>query len=124
MLSCVKLGRMIVLFCANECEIQPILSPDLMELQEDDTVHFLVRFRRKLDTDHSMATAVAETINEVGRPITITSIILSISFLILLLGSFTPNIHFGGVTSIVVSLALIADLLVLPSAMYLIKPKF
>ena len=90
----------------------------------DDTVHFLVRFRRKLDTDHSMATAVAETINEVGRPITITSIILSISFLILLLGSFTPNIHFGGVTSIVVSLALIADLLVLPSAMYLIKPKF
>ncbi len=90
----------------------------------DDTVHFLVRFRRKLDTDHSMATAVAETINEVGRPITVTSIILSISFLILLLGSFTPNIHFGGVTSIVVALALIADLLVLPSAMYLIKPKF
>ncbi len=90
----------------------------------DDTVHFLVRFRRKLDTDHSMATAVAETINEVGRPITVTSIILSISFLILLLGSFTPNIHFGGVTSIVVALALIADLLVLPSAMYLIKPRF
>jgi uncharacterized protein len=90
----------------------------------DDTVHFLVRFRRKLYSDHSMATAVAETITEVGRPITVTSIILSISFLILLLGSFTPNIHFGGVTSIVVLLALVADLLVLPSAMYLIKPKF
>jgi predicted RND superfamily exporter protein len=90
----------------------------------DDTVHFLVRFRRKLNTQHSMATAVAETITEVGRPITVTSIILSISFLILLLGSFTPNIHFGGVTSIVVLLALFADLLILPSAMYLIKPKF
>lgn len=90
----------------------------------DDTVHFLVRFRRKLNTQHSMATAVAETITEVGRPITVTSIILSVSFLILLLGSFTPNIHFGGVTSIVVLLALFADLLILPSAMYLIRPKF
>jgi len=90
----------------------------------DDTVHFLVRFRRKLDSNHSMATAVAETITEVGRPIAVTSIILSVSFLILLLGSFTPNIHFGGVTSIVVILALIADLLVLPAAIYLIKPRF
>lgn len=90
----------------------------------DDTVHFLVRFRRKVASEHSMATAISETITEVGRPIAITSVVLALSFLVLLLGSFTPNINFGGITSIVVVLAVVADLLVLPAAMFLFKPKF
>ena len=90
----------------------------------DDTVHFLVRFRRKLSEGRVIESAIHETIVDAGRPITVTSFVLALSFLILLLGSFNPNINFGLVSAIIIILALIADLLVLPAAMKFFRPQF
>ena len=89
----------------------------------DDTVHFLVRFRRKMQSGRSIESGIHETVLEAGRPIALTSFVLAISFLILLLGSFNPNINFGLVSAIIIMLALIADLMVLPAALELIRPK-
>ena len=89
----------------------------------DDTVHFLVRFRRKMVSGRSIESGIYETVLEAGRPITVTSFVLAISFLILLLGSFNPNINFGLVSAIIILLALVADLMVLPAALKLVRPK-
>ena len=88
----------------------------------DDTVHFLVRFRRKMASGRSIESGIHETVLEAGRPITVTSFVLAISFLILLLGSFNPNINFGLVSAIIIMLALVADLMVLPAALKLVRP--
>ena len=42
----------------------------------------------------------------------------------MLVASFTPNNNFGVLSAITIGLALVADLIVLPAAIALIKPTF
>ena len=61
--------------------------------------------------------ACGETIQTSGRAIVTTSLVLSGGFAILAIGSFIPNIYFGVVTSVVVLVAMFADLVTLPAAL-------
>lgn len=89
----------------------------------DDTVHFLVRLHRRFKRGLTLEEAIAGTMEATGRPIIITSVVLSAGFLVLMLGSFAPNIYFGMITAIIVVLALICDIVVLPAALVIIRPK-
>lgn len=89
----------------------------------DDTIHFLVRLRREVRDGHDLEEAIRRAVQIAGRPIIITSLALIAGFLVLTLGSFTPNIDFGLVTATIVLLALTADLLALPAALILIRPR-
>lgn len=90
----------------------------------DDTVHFLARLRMHLKAGAELSDAIAHTMNETGRPIVITSVILAVSFAVLAFGNFAPNAHFGVVSAVVIVLAVLADLLLLPAAMLMVRPKF
>jgi len=85
----------------------------------DDTVHFLVRFKRERDRMSSLTSSIAKTLLDTGRPIIITSLVLACGFLIMLFGSFAPNRHFGLISAYVVIMALVADLIILPAALVL-----
>lgn len=87
----------------------------------DDSVHFLVRLRRFLDQGNNMETSIFNTTIETGRPIIVTSVVLAAGFSVLLLGSFAPNIYFGMISAIVILIALVFDLLVLPSALMVLQ---
>ena len=89
----------------------------------DDTVHFMVRLRRCVAAGLSIEEAVDRTVLVAGRPIVITSVVLAAGFLSLLGASFTPNLHFGAVTAGVVMLALACDLVVLPAALVVVRPR-
>ena len=52
-----------------------------------------------------------------------TTVILVTAFGSMLVASFTPNNNFGLLSAFTISLALVADLIVLPAALALIKPK-
>lgn len=88
----------------------------------DDTVHFLVRLRRNL-VGRDMADAIAATMGQTGRPIILTSVILSAGFAVLGLGSFMPNVAFGSISAVVIVLALISDLVMLPAVLLLLGGK-
>ncbi len=88
----------------------------------DDTVHFLVRLRRNLATA-DLETAIAGAMRQTGRPIIFTSLILSLGFLTLIAGSFNPNISFGLVSAVVIVLAVVADLVMLPAALIVFRPR-
>jgi uncharacterized protein len=88
----------------------------------DDTVHFLVRLHRRFKRGLTLEDAISGTMDATGRPIIITSMVLSAGFLVLMLGSFAPNIYFGLVTAIIVVLALVCDLIVLPAALIIVRP--
>ena len=60
---------------------------------------------------------------QTGRPITVTSVVLASGFSILLLGNFTPNIYFGLVSTVIILAAVIADLVVLPAALLVVRPR-
>ncbi|MCP4714651.1 MAG: MMPL family transporter, partial [Deltaproteobacteria bacterium] len=94
-----------------------------MGLVVDDTVHFLVRLRRRLKAGDSMQQAIRWSMHSTGRPIMVTSFVLASGCLVLTLGSFAPNIYFGAISSLIIVLALICDLVVLPAALIIIRPK-
>jgi hydrophobe/amphiphile efflux-3 (HAE3) family protein len=90
----------------------------------DDSIHFLHRFREQILRRQDPSEAIRASIQGVGKAIFSTSIILALGFWVLCLGSFRPNIHFGLLSGIAILMALFADLVVLPAAITLLKPKF
>lgn len=87
----------------------------------DDTVHFLVRLRRRELQGESVPVAIRHAMTDAGRPIIITSVVLSAGFSILGLGSFAPNVYFGLVSALIIVLALLCDVLVMPAALLLVS---
>ncbi len=51
------------------------------------------------------------------------STVLALGFWLMLLASFNPNINFGLLCGLAVAIALVADLVVLPAALVVVKPE-
>ncbi|MCO4770684.1 MAG: RND family transporter [Deltaproteobacteria bacterium] len=91
----------------------------------DDTLHFLHQFREWAGKEGvSLAEATERTLRVTGRALVMTTAILVTAFASMLVASFTPNNNFGMLSAITIGLALVADLIVLPAAIALIKPRF
>lgn len=99
-----------------------MIGPIALGLVVDDTVHFLYRYRTIRGAGASIEEACQRTILGAGRAIATTSLILAAGFSVLAFGSFIPNIYFGVVTSVVVLVAMVADIVVLPSALIVFRP--
>ncbi len=65
--------------------------------------------------------AIQKTLTSTGRAMLFTSIILCSCFLSTMLGSLTCVIIFGFLTAVTVLLALLADFVVAPALMLLVK---
>ena len=90
----------------------------------DDTIHFIIWFRRNIDSGKDTKTAIVQTFEDVGKPITITTVVLFLAFFVLILGHITPTRIFGVLTAFSMIFALIGDLFFLPALIMLFKPKF
>jgi predicted RND superfamily exporter protein len=88
----------------------------------DDTIHFLVRFRREFRRDRDYEKAIEKTLRSVGKPILITSIVLTAGFCIFLFSNFQPTRNLGVLISCAVIGAVFADLIVLPVLLLILKP--
>ena len=81
----------------------------------DDTVHFLSKYLRgSREQNLSSEDAVRYAFENVGRALIVTSCVLVLGFLVLALSSFKLNAGMGLLTAIVITLALVADFLLLP----------
>ncbi|MDP4679061.1 MAG: MMPL family transporter, partial [Cyclobacteriaceae bacterium] len=80
----------------------------------DDTIHFLSKFRHEKKAGSNNIYALKRTILTTGKPIIITTIILSLGFIVFCLSDFGVTYHIGLFVSISFIVALIADLLLLP----------
>ena len=83
----------------------------------DDTVHFLMHFLRCRKSGLSAFDSMRQTFSVVGAAIIITTLSLVAGFIIMSSSGFAINVHIGALSAIVVSFALIADLLLLPSVL-------
>lgn len=86
----------------------------------DDTIHVMTRFVKAKREGNSNETAIHLAITESGRAVVFSSMILISGFAMLMGSSFVPNIYFGFFAVIIIAIALIADLYLLPSAIYTI----
>jgi predicted RND superfamily exporter protein len=85
----------------------------------DDTVHFTLALRQARHEGASIDGAIEWAIGSSGQPILVTSFLLACGFLVLLLGRYLPTQQIGSVIAIVVTVALLADLVLLPAVLRL-----
>ncbi|MBX2820030.1 MAG: MMPL family transporter [Rhodothermaceae bacterium] len=81
----------------------------------DDSIHFLSKYRRAREEQGLNAEdAVRYAFNSVGRALVVTTVILSLGFLVLSTSVFLMNASMGLMTAITIVLALLIDFLMLP----------
>jgi predicted RND superfamily exporter protein len=89
----------------------------------DDSIHYLARFRIEYLKRKAMFPSLAATTIRTGRAIIITSLILLAGFGTLISSEFTSTTMMGVLVCATIFSALIADLFILPSLFYWLKPK-
>ena len=89
----------------------------------DDTVHLLSHyFKYRREGKHPDSAAIS-TMSHIGTPAVVTTLTLMCSFLVFLAADFQPNYYFGILISLVIMLALLADLTLTPALLYWIDNK-
>jgi predicted RND superfamily exporter protein len=83
----------------------------------------LVKYREARKLGKSVKEALEYTITFAGAAIVFTTIVLSLAFSIFVFSLFKPNINFGIITAAALTIALIADLFMLPAMFSLIDKK-
>jgi predicted RND superfamily exporter protein len=91
-------------------------------LADDDTIHYIHRFKHELETTGSYVVALQRSHDSIGHAIYYTTVTLVIGFSILCLSNFIPTIYFGLLTVLAITAALLASLTLLPQLLVLIKP--
>jgi hypothetical protein len=82
----------------------------------DDTIHFLAKYRQELKVNHWKITpSVLAALKETGVSMFYTSIVLFFGFLVFTASSFGGTIALGGLVSVTLLIAMISNLILLPS---------
>lgn len=89
----------------------------------DDTVHFMYNFQRYYHKSADPYAAIEKTLLGTGRALLITSLVLCTGFFILLSASLNNFVIFGFFTGVTILIALLADFILVPALMLLIKRK-
>ena len=88
----------------------------------DNTIHYIVRFKREFNKDHDYFAAVKRCHGSIGKAVYYTSSIIIIGFATLSLSNFIPSMYFGMLVGLAMATALIGTLTLLPSLLLIIKP--
>ena len=88
----------------------------------DSAIHYVHRFQQEIKKERDYWLAVNRCHSSVGRAIYYTAITITLGFSILVLSNFIPTIYFGILTAIAMTIALIANLTLLPLLIVKVKP--
>lgn len=89
-----------------------------MGIAVDDAIHVMSRYLFAKGEGASTKQSIARAMNESGRAVVFSSIVLVFGFSVLCFASFTTIIYVGLFGSIIMTLALVGDLIVLPAILY------
>lgn len=89
----------------------------------DDTIHMLARLRQEMAAGLNLRDAIRMSILGTGKAVILTSLVLLGGFGALMTSRFEGTANLGALVSLTVVLALLADLLLLPALLHVMKPK-
>ena len=90
----------------------------------DDTIHFLAKYRQELIASNwKIRKSVYAALRETGVRMFYTSVVLFFGFLVFTVSSFGGTIALGGLVSITLLLAMVSNLLLLPSLLLTFEDK-
>ena len=82
----------------------------------DDTIHIIWRFEKELRRHKAYGKAMVSTLQSVGKPVIITSVLICLGFGALFFSRLTIMTEFGVFLAMTVAVALIVDLFVTPGS--------
>lgn len=100
-----------------------IVAGVAMGIIVDDTVHFLSHFRDGLAQGLDVHGAVTQALERVGGAIVATTLLLGVGFSVLAQSQFNVNAQMGLLTTLVIVLALVFDLVFLPALLFFLARK-
>ena len=99
-----------------------ILSPIIIGVAVDDTIHFFMRYRREFNRTGTYEGALKATLSTVGRPIMFTTMTLVLGFSVFGLSDMYNVTQFGLLAAFAFLWALLADFFLAPAMMLMFKP--
>lgn len=88
-------------------------------LADDNTIHFLYRFREELETGGDVTAAIQRAFRGTGRAIVATSLLLAAGMAVLMVSNFVPTRRFAELTCVTILGNLLGVLLLLPACLVL-----
>lgn len=89
-----------------------------MGIAVDDAIHVMSRYLLAKSEGANTKQSIARAMNESGRAVIFSSLVLVFGFSVLCFASFTTIIYVGLFGSIIMTFALVGDLVVLPAILY------
>jgi hypothetical protein len=99
-----------------------LISSVAIGLGDDNTIHFITRFRHFFDKNKNYNEAVNNTFHSAGLEIIDSSIVLFFGFGILTISTFKPVVNFGLLSAVTMLSAIVANLFVTPALIKIFKP--
>ena len=101
-----------------------MLASVALGVVDDDTIHFISRYRRDTAVGMDTRTAIAVATEHEGRASLTTALINSASFAVLALSSYRPSAWFGGLLALTMIVAFLAEVFILPATIMLLPRLF
>lgn len=89
----------------------------------DDAIHLMSRYLLMRKRGHGVHESIQYAMHTSGRAVMLTSLILVSGFSVMLLGSFVSYIYVGLFSAMIMSFALIGDLIFMPAILYVLDGK-
>ncbi len=102
--------------------VRTLIACIAIGLAVDDTIHFIFRYKLEFKRMGNYEKALDATMNDVGRAITITTIILIMGFGVSMVSSINDMHYFGVLACLCIFIALLSDYFICPSLILLTKP--
>ncbi len=101
-----------------------LIAPMIIGIAVDDTIHFMTHYRVELIKTRNMEQALRSTIDNVGKAVMFTTMVLGLGFAILGFSDYLGMAKVGIFGSMAIFVALLCDLFLLPAMMIVLKPRF
>jgi hypothetical protein len=101
-----------------------MLASVALGVVDDDTIHFISRYRRETARGAGTDEAIAIATTHEGRAALTTAIINSCSFAVLAMSEYKPTAWFGGLLALTMIVAFLAEVFILPATIRLMPRLF
>lgn len=101
-----------------------MLASVALGVVDDDTIHFISRYRKDTAAGMAAAQAIEEATAHEGRASLTTAIINSAAFAVLAFSEYRPTAWFGGLLGLTMLVAFLAEIFILPATIMLLPGLF
>lgn len=101
-----------------------MLASVALGVVDDDTIHFISRYRRETGAGATTDEAIEIATTEEGRAALTTAIINCCAFAVLSLSEYRPSAWFGGLLALTMVMAFLAEVFILPATIKLFPRLF